>query len=551
MAPGSRRSVRSSTPIPMPVIAEDEQHSDPARAAAAQGATTTPTVPPRSPHRRSSTTRSSSSLYPGAPSGSGSGSGSARPALSRSSSVPQYVPKPKRAPGIRAVGGEVDSVRSIPLNSDGSERWVIPTVRDREGKMIETNDGGLVRPVKGIGKSEDGRAVGHGGGKEKDKRGLGGWVRSPGRWYKVVVLGILIIGLIVGLAVGLTVRLRKRHNSSDPEPPLPTDLFPAGSYTFTAALANLSASCAPQRNPSLWRCYPYALYSPTTDESTSAASFRWIIRPTTTYSYVISSSDDPFSPTGTFKDVNLTMIDANQPSERFTFSFVMAKAVVPDVTTASNSSSSMSSAVSPTTTMTIAALSSSSASASTSQATSNGGEKARRRWLRSVKREDNNTISREAPTTTTTTTTTTTPAEPAICWYNQTVVRGTIWTRMSASYPANITDVPTPLINATNVFAPWPFAVELTLEQTYEEDGRGNGKKAPDCRDAAGNPVVFRNNDNMKVAAAAVRARDMSVVDEADICRCSYTNYGLDTIASSNSSSAGNPQGQSQDQGLG
>ncbi|KAK1781854.1 hypothetical protein QBC45DRAFT_457693 [Copromyces sp. CBS 386.78] len=77
-----------------------------------------------------------------------------------------------------------------------------------------------------------------------------------------------------------------------------------------------------------------------TNQSTSAASFRWIIRPVTTYSYVISSSDDPFSPTGTFKDVNPTMIDANQASERLTFSFTMAKAVVPDVTVTTGSSNS-------------------------------------------------------------------------------------------------------------------------------------------------------------------------------------------------------------------
>ncbi|KAJ4418685.1 hypothetical protein N0V85_001336 [Neurospora sp. IMI 360204] len=334
------------------------------------------------------------------------------------------------------------------------------------------------------------------------------------------------------------VRGAVEHHSSDPDPPLPTDLFPAGSYTFTAALTNLSASCAPQRNPALWQCYPYTLYSPSANESTSAASFRWIIRPITTYSYVISSSDDPFSPTGTFRDVNLTMIDANQPSERFTFSFTMAKAVVPDVTTGSTASTV---SLTSTTTMTIAV---SSSSASASKTASNGGEEAngtsRRRSSRAgaAKRAqaDNSTISRDTPT----------PA-PAICWYNQTVVRGTIWTRMRASYPANISDVSTPLLNATNVFAPWPFAVELTLEQTYEEDERGNGKKAPDCKDAEGKPVVF--NDNVKVSVGARDMEAVDVVDEADICRCSYANYGLDTTTSSNSSGTSNPQGQSR--GLG
>lgn len=200
MAPGSRRSIRSSTPIPMPVIAEDENAADPRRHGA-----TTPTVPPRSPHRRPPSTRStrSSGVLGSANNNSLYTPSTTRPALSRASSVPQYVPK--RVPGIRAVGGEVGSVRSIPLNSNGSERWVIlpTTERDREGT---SEADGSPRPAKG--KSEDGRGV-HGG-KDKDMA-LGGWVRRRGRWYKVVVLGILVIGLIVGLAVGLTIGLRKRY----------------------------------------------------------------------------------------------------------------------------------------------------------------------------------------------------------------------------------------------------------------------------------------------------------------------------------------------------
>ena len=201
MAPGSRRSVRSSTPIPMPVIAEHE-NSDP-RAGA-----TTPTVPPRSPHRRASTrsssymgsgsTTNSSSLYPGP---------LIRPSLSRASSVPQYIPR--RVPGLRAVGGEVGSVRSIPLNSSGSERWVVPPPATvlRDGAPD-----GSPRPLpkekrKSVG---DGTGIRAQAGKDNTDRALGGWVRRRGGWYRVVgVLGILIICLIVGLAVGLTVGLKK------------------------------------------------------------------------------------------------------------------------------------------------------------------------------------------------------------------------------------------------------------------------------------------------------------------------------------------------------
>ncbi|KAK3498508.1 hypothetical protein B0T13DRAFT_448243 [Neurospora crassa] len=462
MAPKSRRSVHSSTPIPMPVIAEDESAAD-----TRHEVTTKPTIPPRSPQRRSmSFTRSNGVLS----TNSSLCAPSTRPAMYRSTSVPQYVPK--RVPGIRAAGGEVGSVRSIPLNSNGTVEWVVP-MRDR-GREGWTSHGSPAQPVKGKTENRSGRERGG----EKEDSILREWVRVQGGWYKVVVWGVLVIGLIVGLAVGMMVGLRKRHHSSEPGPPSPTDLFPAGAYTFTAALTNLSVSCAPKRIPALWRCYPYSLYSPSANESTSAASFRWIIRPTTTFAYVISSSDDPFSPTGIFRDVSLTMIDANQPSERFTFGFTMTKAVVPDLSTTSGSSSSS---------------------------------------VSSTRRQ--------------------------YAGINQPAVRGTIWTRMGASYPAKISDVSTPLINATNVYAPWPFAVELTFEQTYEEDESGKGKKAPDCRDAEGKPVVFGNNDNMK----AVGERGMNIADEADICRCSYANYGLDTITSIKS---GKPQGQSQSQGL-
>ena len=111
------------------------------------------------------------------------------------------------------------SVRSIPLNSNGSERWIIPqNLTDPQAKGKGTSDldgGGSVRPVKGrgigIGKGEDGTGTGRDG-KEKDsQRALGGWIRRRGRWYKIVVLGILVVGLIVGLAVGLTIGLRKRY----------------------------------------------------------------------------------------------------------------------------------------------------------------------------------------------------------------------------------------------------------------------------------------------------------------------------------------------------
>lgn len=155
-------------------------------------------------------------------SGSYSSTSGSRPSLSRSSSVPQYVPKggTKRVPGIRAVGGDVGSVRSIPLNSNGSERWVIPTVltdTDGKGKGKRASEAsyGPAR-TKAKGESVDGRETERRG-KDRKERALGGWVRRPesrSGWYNLVILGGLVIGLIVGLTVGLTVGLRKRYDIS-------------------------------------------------------------------------------------------------------------------------------------------------------------------------------------------------------------------------------------------------------------------------------------------------------------------------------------------------
>ena len=93
------------------------------------------------------------------------------------------------------------------------------------------------------------------------------------------------------------------------------------------------------------------------------------------------------------------------------------------------------------------------------------------------------------------------------CWFNQTVMTATLWTRDRATYPSNISSVPEPR-NATFNFDPWPYQVDIRETQAA-------GPNVPDCLDPAGNQV-----GDFHVTPAPGAASD---------CACVYTNYGLPT----------------------
>ncbi|KAK5657103.1 hypothetical protein OQA88_3631 [Cercophora sp. LCS_1] len=247
------------------------------------------------------------------------------------------------------------------------------------------------------------------------------WIARRGGWLRLVAVFLLFGSLLVGLAVGLTVGLKDRSRS--PPTALPTDLFPTGSYSFTTALTNISTSCT--TNPSTWRCFPYSVFD-SANPGLSAATFNWIIQPISASAYVISSSDNPFAPS--FTNTTLVRVDANQPEERFTFSFTMDKAVTPS-------------------------------------APLGGGN------------------------------------ELATCWFNGTRMTATIWTKLRAEYPEDIKEVETP-INATNLYRPWPFRVEVTHETVV----------APECRDLKG-----------RIVGGDLRT------GEGEMCRCQYENFGLES----------------------
>ncbi|KAJ4996783.1 hypothetical protein K4K48_007880 [Colletotrichum sp. SAR 10_66] len=146
------------------------------------------------------------------------------------------------------------------------------------------------------------------------------------RWY-MVVLFIMIIGLVVGLAAGLTISSRKQTTTTPTNTTVP-NIFPAGSFAFNTALADVATNCT--SNPATWRCFPYETYNQSLTSGSangSLATYYWTITPRNSYTYQISSSANPFSPQ--FANLSMALFDGNSYNERLVFNFTLPKSVVP------------------------------------------------------------------------------------------------------------------------------------------------------------------------------------------------------------------------------
>lgn len=202
-------------------------------------------------------------------------------------------------------------------------------------------------------------------------------------------------------------------------------LFPAGSYSFTAALSSVASKCTSE--PAAFGCYPFGgIYDPSSPPEASAATFQWVIRPLGGLRYSISSSANPFAPR--FANISTTLVDAGSSSERFAFNFTYSRAFVPTKRLTGGGRGG-------------AAAAAAAAAAATT------------------------------------------------CWYNSTVVEVTVWTRERASYPAAGAGVvvaangPQPgVAGATWDFDPWPFRFSMAQRQAA-------GPEVPDCRDFDGRPI--------------------------------------------------------------
>lgn len=196
--------------------------------------------------------------------------------------------------------------------------------------------------------------------------------RTRGGWGRLILITGLVLLIIIALAVGLGVGLTggKNHNSngegeSEGQPSQPASTtpsteqsqqFPLGEYSMVTALRTVSTNCT--SNPSTWRCYPYTTYdrSDSSTNTSSLASFNWIISNTNT-SYAtnetsptsdqgvpanltISSTSNPFSITFSNQALTYISTSTNTTSPRYTFTFPMHKSVIPSTSLTSSGAAS-------------------------------------------------------------------------------------------------------------------------------------------------------------------------------------------------------------------
>lgn len=106
--------------------------------------------------------------------------------------------------------------------------------------------------------------------------------------------------------------------------PLPTGPFPVGVYSFETFLANMTTSCVSKASD--WQCAPYHTYIESPSEA--MLTFQWIIADTNNdlSNLTISSPNNPFAIY--FANTSLTLVDAGQAMERYTYNTSFDKVVV-------------------------------------------------------------------------------------------------------------------------------------------------------------------------------------------------------------------------------
>ncbi|CAK7200952.1 hypothetical protein SEUCBS139899_003652 [Sporothrix eucalyptigena] len=241
------------------------------------------------------------------------------------------------------------------------------------------------------------------------------WFAKRGGWWRLVLTLVLLAAIAVGLGVGLKFGLQKASQDSSDDSGgggngnggasggnTPSDVFPAGSYTVTVALTNVSTACT--TNGFAFGCAPGShVFSSTgsvASQNASAVTYDWVIAGTvsqstsgeTTTTFSVSSSSTSSSSSPSFSGIHMTLLDAGLSSERLVFTFSMDLAYVP-------------------TSDLIAAQTSS-----------------------------------------------------ATCYFNQTAFQATLWTKQRATFPPTIAAVSAP-VNASSTFSPWPYAVEVAEVQ--------------------------------------------------------------------------------------
>ncbi|KAB8446240.1 hypothetical protein FH972_025222 [Carpinus fangiana] len=182
----------------------------------------------------------------------------------------------------------------------------------------------------------DRTAAGAGSFSGADDLGWSGKSSSRGGWKRlaaiIAVVLVVIIALAVGLGVGLT-RKKSSDSSSEQQQPSGTDSlntpqpFPLGSWSLSTALSTVDTACTSAADT--WACPPYQTYA----QSPSGAEtvYNWRITASNPSaindSLLISSTDNYFLLM--FSNTTLSLTDAGQPTERYTFSIDAPKQVYP------------------------------------------------------------------------------------------------------------------------------------------------------------------------------------------------------------------------------
>lgn len=170
-----------------------------------------------------------------------------------------------------------------------------------------------------------------------------------GGWKRVGLCVGLLLAVIVGLTIGLVLGLRGLRNTmgsgsttaggqaGNGSAAGQQQQFPVGSYAIPAFLDTVSTDCT--SDAATWNCYPAGTVYSTTRNGSSVV-FDWDItsvsNPSSSSSdsaapppqqLRISTADNPF--TVRFANLTLTLQDANQPTERYTFETAMPLTVIP------------------------------------------------------------------------------------------------------------------------------------------------------------------------------------------------------------------------------
>ncbi|KJR89119.1 uncharacterized protein SPSK_06244 [Sporothrix schenckii 1099-18] len=252
------------------------------------------------------------------------------------------------------------------------------------------------------------------------------WFSKRGGWWRLILTLLLLAVIAVGLGVGLKFGLQQANNNNNSSggdskggdgdgagtstsppatPATPSDQFPAGRYSFTVALTNVSTACT--TNGFAFGCAPssnnvFSASGSPAAQNASAVTLEWIIAGTTGGStssastittYTISSSSSSSSASPSFSSIYMTLLDTGLPSERLVFNFSMDLAYVPTSDLVDHQTSA------------------------------------------------------------------------ATCYFNQTILQATLWTQRRATFPPTIANVPAPTEASTSAFVPWPFAVEIAQVQ--------------------------------------------------------------------------------------